>query len=69
MYATIIILWYRPALRKGHLSKIQHLYGYLKKYISTSINFNTGTPDYESFKTIKGNWGNLYAGDPEDLPH
>ena len=24
---------------------------------------------YDNFKTIEGKWGNLYAGEPEDLPH
>ena len=32
MYATIVFSRYRPAPHRGHLSKIHHLYGYLKKY-------------------------------------
>ena len=62
MYTTVVLLQYPPVPCKGQLSKIQHIYGYLKKYTSTSIKFNTETPDYENFKTIEGNWGNFYAG-------
>ena len=60
MYATIVISQYCPDHCKGHLSKIQHLYDYLKKYTSTSINFNTEMTAYDDFNMIKGNWGNLY---------
>ena len=41
MYATVVVLRYLPDPRKGHLSNIQHIYGYLNKYTSTSIKFNT----------------------------
>ena len=41
MYATVVLSRYLPATHKVCLSKIQRLYGYLKKYTSTSINFNT----------------------------
>ena len=69
MYATVVLSRYRPATFKVHLSKIQYIYGYLKKYTSTSIKFNTETPDNMKFKTIEGNWGKLNAGEPEYLPH
>ena len=69
MYATIVLSWYRPDTREGHLYKIQTLYRYFKRYTSTYINYNTETPDYNNFKNIEGNWGNLYAGEPEDLFH
>ena len=65
IYDTVVILWYQPASPKGHLSNIQHLYGYLNKYTSTYIKSNTETSDYENFKIIEGNWGNLYAGEPK----
>ena len=45
------------------------MYGYLNKYTSTSIKFNTEKTDYYNFNAIEGNWGNFYAGDPEHLPH
>ena len=69
MYATVVISRYHPDPRKVHLYKIQHLYEYLNKYTYTSINFNTEIPAYANFKRIEGNWGNLYAGETEDLPH
>ena len=68
MYATIFLSWYRPAPHKVHLSKIQHLSGYLNNHTSTSIKLNTKMPVYDNFNTIEGNWGNLYTGEPEDLP-
>ena len=64
MYATVVLSKYRPAPRKGHLSKIYNLYGYLKKCTSTSIKFNTETPEYNNFKTIECNWGKFYGGKP-----
>ena len=69
MYATVVISQYHPSPCKGDLSKIQHLYVYLKNYTSTSIKFNTEMPSYDNFKTIEGSWVNLYAGEPDDLPH
>ena len=68
MYDTVVLSRYCLAPHKGHLSKIQHLYVYLKKHTSTSINFNKETPDYKKFNTIEGNWGSLYAEEPEYLP-
>ena len=44
IYATVVLSWYHPGPQKGYLAKIQHLYGYLKKYTSTSIKFNTVIP-------------------------
>ena len=41
MYDTIVLSWYHPDPCKGHLYNIQHIYGYLNKYNSTSINLNT----------------------------
>ena len=61
MYATIFLPQYRPDPHKGHLKKIQHLYGYLKTYTSTYTKFNTEMPAYENFKIIGGNRGNLHA--------
>ena len=45
MCDTVVVSRYRPDPRKGHLPNIHHLYGYLNKYTSASINFNTETPD------------------------
>ena len=69
IYATVFLSWYRPAPWKVHIDKIQYLYGYLNKYTYTSIKFNTEMPAYDNFKTIKGNWCNLYAVEHEDFPH
>ena len=57
------------APRKDHLTNIQNICSYLKKCTSTSIKFNTKMPVYYNFNNIEGNWGNLYAGEPEDPPH
>ena len=61
MYSTFFLSQYLPASLKVHLSNIQHLYVYSKKYTSTSINFDTETPGHTNIKTIEGNWVNLYA--------
>ena len=48
----------------------QMLHSFLgKKYTSTSIKFNTETPDYEKFKTIEVNWGNFYAVYTEEIQY
>ena len=60
MYATVVIPWYLPDTQKFRLSKVHHLYGYLKKYTSTFINLNTEIPAYENCNMIQGNWGNFY---------
>ena len=57
-----------PTRARYVLTKIQHLYGYLNKYTSVSIKFNSKIPDYDNFKTIEEKWVNLYAGYPEGLP-
>ena len=41
MYANVVLSQYLPDTCKVHLSNIQHLYGYLKKYTSNSIKLNT----------------------------
>ena len=69
IYATVDLSQYIPAPCKGQFSNTQHIYGYLNKYTSTSIKFNIEMPTYENLKTIKGNWGNLYSGELEDLTH
>ena len=69
MYATILLSWYRTSLCKVHIAKIQHLYVYLKKYTSASMNLNTNVPIYDKFNKFEGNWVNLYYGDTEYLPH
>ena len=68
IYVTILLYRYRTAPRKGHLAKIQHLYGYMNKYTSTFIKFNTEIPTYENFNKVEGNRGNLYDVEPEDIP-
>ena len=68
-YVTVVLSRYIPAPCKVQISNTQHIYGYLNKYTSTSIKFNIEMPAHENFKTIEGNWGNLYSGELEDLPH
>ena len=55
VYATIVLYRYIPAPRKVHLDNIQHLFGFLNKYRSMSIKFNTKIPTYENFKMIEIN--------------
>ena len=62
MYATVVLSWFCTILRKGHISKTQHLYGYLKKYTSMYIKFNTEMPCYDNFKMIDVSWVNIYSG-------
>ena len=62
IYDAVFLSRYCPSPCKIHISNIQHLYGYLKKYTSTYIMVNTKMPSCDNFKIIEGNWGNLYAG-------
>ena len=69
IYATVAIYQYLPAPHKGRISNIQHIYGHLKTYTSTSLKFNIEILAYDKFKTIKWNWGNFYYVELEDIPH
>ena len=69
MYAAIVLYRFLPVPRNVWLAKIQHLYNYLKKYTSTTINFNARIPVYDNFNTINRDWGNVYYGNRKDILH
>jgi hypothetical protein len=61
---------FRIAPRKGHLERLQRMYGYLKRNPDGAIRFRTGIPDHESRDTPKiYDWMSTVYGDhKEELP-
>jgi hypothetical protein len=62
---------YRAAPHKGHLERLQRIYGYLKKYNDAAIRFRTGIPDYsaQDASYVKQSWGYSVYGDiSEEIP-
>jgi hypothetical protein len=66
---------YRAAPHKGHLERLQRIYGYLKKYNDAAIRFRTGIPDYseQDAKYVSQTWeysvyGNVQEEIPSDMP-
>jgi hypothetical protein len=49
---------YRAAPHKGHLERLQRIYGCLKKYNDAAIRFRTGIPDYseQDASYVKYTW-------------
>jgi hypothetical protein len=58
---------FRSKPRKGHLERIQRVYGYLSKMKHGTIRYRTELPDISDF--IKQDWSNsAYAGTREEYP-
>jgi len=60
---------FRSKPRKGHLERIQRVYGYLSKMKHGTIRYRTELPDTSDFDFIKQDWSNsAYAGTREEYP-
>jgi hypothetical protein len=62
---------FRIAPRKGHLERLQRMYGYLKRNPDAAIRFRIGIPDHESIgKPMRYEWIDyVYGPISEKLPH
>jgi hypothetical protein len=60
---------YRSAPRKGHLSRVKRIVGYLKKMDNGVIRIRTGQPDYSTVGEREYKWDrSIYAGAAEIIP-
>ena len=64
---------FRNAPREGHLERIKHMCGYLKKYKSGGIRFRTDMPEYGHLEEPTVDWTHSVYGDvkediPDDMP-
>jgi hypothetical protein len=71
--ATMTMSRFRIAPRKGHIERLQRIYGYLKKFSQAAIRIQTNQPDYSSLPEQEFDWcysvyGNVQEVLPHDLP-
>ena len=64
---------FRSAPRKGHLERLQRIYGYVKKTKHYSIRYRTEEPDYSYLPNVKHDWSytvdsNVQETIPNDCP-
>jgi hypothetical protein len=57
--AVMTMSHFRISPRKGHLERMQRIYGYLQKYKDGAIQVQTTRPDITKFSAIEHNW--LYS--------
>jgi hypothetical protein len=62
---------YRAAPRKGHLERLQRMYGYLKRRPDGAIRFRIGIPNHEAFTAHEEyDWSQaVYGNVKEELPY
>ena len=71
--ATMTMSRFRVAPRKGHLERLQHIYGYLRKFSQAAIRVKTEEPDFSALPEQDFDWcysvyGNVQEVLPKDLP-
>jgi hypothetical protein len=55
--------------KEGHLLRLQHICGYLKKYPDGAIRFRTEIPDYSHLEHVTYDWAySSYGNSKEELP-
>ncbi len=60
---------YRVAPRKGHLDRMQRIYGYVSKMRHGAIRFRVGVPDYSDIPIPDNDWATtVYGNVTEDVP-
>ena len=73
MTAVMTMSGFRVAPRQGHLDRLKHIYGYLKKFKSGAIRVRTGLVDFSHIPEEKHDWmysvyGNVTELLPTDAP-
>ena len=71
--AVMTLSRFRAAPRKGHLERVQRIYGYLSKMRHGMIRFRTEIPDYSAIPDDHYSWeksiyGNVHEEIPADIP-
>ena len=61
---------FRSAPRKGHLERLQRIYGYVLKTKHYSIKYKTEEPEYTYLPVMKHDWSyTVYGNTPVIIPH
>ena len=70
IYAKITTMFrFRSAPRKGHLERLQRIYGYILKTKHFSSRYRTKEPDYSYLPNMKHNWSyTAYGHVQENVP-
>ena len=71
--AVMTMSSFRSFPRKGHLKRLQRLYGYLAKFCESAIRSSTDEPDYSDLRIKEYDWEkSIYRYTekiiPDDLP-
>jgi hypothetical protein len=61
---------FRAAPREGHLQRLKHIYGYLRKRKDGAIRIRTGIPDLSHLPDVQYDWMySVYGNVEEQVPH
>jgi hypothetical protein len=71
--AVMTMARFRAAPRVGHLKRLKHIYGYIKKFPHAAIRVRTQVPDYSDLPKLEHDWfysvyGNVKEIIPKDAP-
>jgi len=71
--AIMTLSRFRAAPRKGHLERLQRVYGYIRKFPHGTIRVRTHKPDYSEIPDVEHDWaysvyGNVQELVPKDIP-
>jgi hypothetical protein len=71
--ATMTMSRFRTAPRKGHLERLKHIYGYLRRFKSAAIRVRVNEPDFSTLPVQELDWaetvyGNVQEEIPKDKP-
>ena len=58
---------FKSAPRKGHLERLQRIYGYVKKTKHFSVRYRTKEPDYSYLPNIKHEWSYTVDGNVQGI--
>jgi hypothetical protein len=71
--ATMTMSRFRTAPRKGHLERLKHIYGYLRRFKSAAIRVSVDKPDFRTLPIQEFDWAEAVYGKvqkeiPKDIP-
>ena len=67
MTAVMTLSSFRAAPRKGHLQRVQRIYGYLAKMKHAAVRIRTDEPDYSDLPNIEFDWSRSIYGELEEI--
>ena len=59
---------FRASPRKGHMSRVKRMCGYLARYKSAAIRIRTEMPDYSALPENEFEWERIYENPSENVP-